>query len=78
MTDDHTFTCMILFSYASGALSIDDDLIEVVYTAEPTGRYYCNVLLCLSDGREITGQAHISAVMAVQTKLADATLPPAA
>jgi hypothetical protein len=77
MTDDHTLTCMIVFSYDAGAMSIADDEIEMVYAAEPTGRY-CNVLLCLSDGREITGQAHISAVMAVQTKLADATLPPAA
>ena len=59
-------------------MSIADDEIEACYTADaPVGRY-CNVLLCLSDGREITGQAHVSAVTTLQTKLADATLPPAA
>ena len=68
---------MIVFSYDAGAMSIADDQVEAVYTEPPTGRF-CNVVLCLSDGREIAGQAHVAAVKAVQTKLADATLPPAA
>ena len=61
----------------TGAVSIRDDDIVACYADLPVGRY-CSLVLCLADGREIAGTAHITAVQTIQAKLAEASLPPAA
>ena len=68
---------MIVFSYDAGAVSIRDDDIVACYADAPIGRF-CSLVLCLADGREVAGTAHVSAVQTIQTKLADNAMPPAA
>lgn len=60
---------MLVFA-CGGPRSIADDDIVACYAEAPVG-FYCNVTVCLFDGREVSGRAHASAVAALRDKLND-------
>jgi hypothetical protein len=65
---------MLVFA-CEGPRSIADDDIVACYADASVG-LYCNVTVCLFDGREISGRAHASAVATLRDRLDDFGTPP--
>ena len=60
-----------------GPRSIDDRDVIGVYCGDTLGGY-CNAILVLASGEEISGRCLVAAVQRIESELADQLLPPEA